>query len=66
MTDFIRDVKYKHEGKDTYYFEPTHLQYIPLHKELLDIIQVQVTEATGDLTTFGHDVTTVTFHFKKV
>ena len=40
ITDFIREVNYKREGKGSYYFEPTHLQYIPLRKELLDIIQV--------------------------
>ena len=66
VTDFIREVNYKREGKGTYYFEPTHLQYIPLRKELLDIIQVQVAKSTSDLTTFGQGVTTVTFHFKKI
>jgi len=29
------------------------LQYIPLCKETLDIIQVQIAEAAGTLTTFG-------------
>ena len=57
VTDFIREVDYKRE--------PGHLQYIPLRKELLDIIEVQVSEATGSLVTFGQGVTTVTFHFKK-
>ena len=66
MTDFIREVNYVREGKGGYYFEPEHLQYIPLRKELLDIIQVQVAESTGTLTTFGRGVTTVTFHFKQV
>lgn len=66
MTDFIREVNYKREGKGTYYFEPTHMQYISLRKETLDILQVQVAEATGALTVFGDGVTTVTFHFKKV
>ena len=66
ITDFIREVNYKREGKGSYYFEPTHLQYILLRKQLLDIIQVQITEATGALTTFGRGITTVTFHFKRV
>ena len=64
ITDFIREVNYKREGKGSYYFEPTQLQYISLLKQLLDIIQVQVAEGTGALTTFGRGITTVTFHFK--
>ena len=66
MRDFIREVNYKREGKGTHCFEPIYMQYIPLHKELLDIIQVQVAEASGTLTEFGDGVTTVTFHFKKI
>ena len=66
ITDFIREVNYKREGKGSYYFEPTHLQHIPLRKQLLDILQVQVAESTGNMTTFGRGITTVTFHFKKV
>ena len=66
ITDFIREVNYQREGKGRYYFEPEHLQYIPLRKELLDIIQVQVAESSGALTTFGRGVPTVTFHFKQV
>ena len=64
ITDFIREVNYEREGKGSYYFEPTHLHYIPLRKETLDIIQVQVAEASGDLVNFGQGVTTVTFHCK--
>ena len=66
ITDFIREVNYKREGKGSYYFEPTQLQYISLRKQLLDIIEVQVEEGTGALTTFGRGITTVTFHFKRV
>ena len=64
ITDFIREVNYKREGKGSYYFEPTQLQYISLRKQLLDIIQVQVPEGTGHLVQFGNGVTTATFHFK--
>ena len=66
VTGFIRKVNYKREVKDTYYFEPAHLQYISLRKELLDIIQVQVKESTGSLVNFGRGVTRVTFHLKKI
>ena len=42
-------MNYQREGRGSYYFEPTNLQYIPVRKQLLEIIQVQVAEATGDL-----------------
>ena len=51
ITDFIREVNNKREGKGSYYFEPEHLQYKPLRKHLLDIIHVQIAEGTGALTT---------------
>ena len=59
-------MKYKRQGRGSCYFEPEHLQYKPLRKHLLDIIQVQVAEGTGALSTFGRGITTVTFHFKQV
>ena len=30
VTDLLREVKYKREGKGTVYFEPLHIQYLPL------------------------------------
>ena len=46
VTDLLWEVDYRREGKGSYYFESTHLQYIPLRK---DIIEVQVAETTGEL-----------------
>jgi hypothetical protein len=59
-------VEYKKEGKGTHYFEPAHLQYIPLRKDLLDIIEIQVAESSGGLANFGEGVSTVAFHLKRV
>lgn len=64
VTDFIREVNYERKGNGSYYFEPTHMHYIPLRKALLDIIQIQVAEGSGSLVQFGQGVTTVTYHFK--
>ena len=64
ITDFIREVNYKREGKGSYYFELTNLHYRPLRKEVLDILQVHLGETTGELVNFGRGVTTVTFHLK--
>ena len=60
VTDLLREVNYKPEGKGSQYFEPLHIQYIPLSKEVLDIIEVQVAETTGPLVKFGEGNTIVT------
>ena len=64
ITDFICAIDFRHKGRGSYFYEPTHLHYIPLRKETLDILQVQIAETTGELVNFGQGVTTVTFHFK--
>ena len=64
ITDFICVIDFRREGKGSYFYEPTHLHYIPLRKEVLDILQVQIAETTGELVNFGQGVTAVTLHFK--
>ena len=65
VTDLLREVNYEREGKGSQYFEPLHIQYIPVRKDTIDIIETQVSETTGDLTKFGPGNTIVTLHFKK-
>ena len=65
VTDLLREVSYKREGKGFQYFEPLHIQYIPVHKDTIDIIETQVAETTGALTQNGPGNTIVTLHFKK-
>ena len=65
VTDLLREVNYKREGKGSQYFEPTHIQYIPVRKDVIDIIETQVAETTGELTRFGEGNTIVTLQFKK-
>ena len=65
VTDLLREVNYKREGKGSQYFEPLHIQYIDVRKEMLDIVEVQVSETTGELVKFGAGNTIATLHFKK-
>ena len=49
-------------------FEPLHIQYLPLRNEVVEIIQIQVTETSGTedaLVQFGKGNTLVTLHFQK-
>ena len=65
VTDLLREVNYKREGKGSQYFEPLHIQYIPVRKDTIDIIETQVAETAGALTQFGPGNTIVTLHFKR-
>ena len=67
-TDLLREIQYKRQGRGTMYFEPLHIQYLPLRNEVVEIIQIQVAETFGtggDLVKFGEGNTIVTLHFKK-
>ena len=65
VTDLLREVMYQRKGRGSVYFEPTHIQYIPLRKDVVDIVEINVAETNGDLTKFGPGNTIVTMHFKK-
>jgi len=65
VTDLLREFKYEREGRGTIYFEPLHLQYIPLRNEVIEIIQTQLAETNGELVKLGEGNTIVTLHFKK-
>ena len=65
VTNLLREVNYRRKEEGVQYFEPLHIQYIPLRKQVLDIIETQVAETTGDLARFGEGNTIVTLHFKR-
>ena len=68
VTELLREIQYKREGRGTMYFEPLHIQYLPLRNEVVEIIQIQVAETIGtggDLVKFGKGHTIVTLYFKK-
>ena len=65
VTDLLREVNFIRRGFGIQYFEPLHIQYIPVRKDLIDIIETQVAETTGELLDFGEGNTIVTLHFKQ-
>ena len=65
VTDLLREVNFIRRGAGIQYFEPLHIQYIPVRKDLIDIIETQVAETTGELVDFGEGNTIVTLHFKQ-
>ena len=68
MTDLLREIKYHREGRGTVYFEPLHIQYLPVRNQVLEIVELQIAETVGsgeDLVKFGPGHSIVTLHFKK-
>ena len=65
VTDLIREINFVRKGVGSWCFELLHVQYIPVRKDTIDIIETQVAETTGELTKFGPGNTIVTLHFKK-
>ena len=65
VTDLQREVNFRRKEEGVLYFEPLHIQYIPLHKQVLDIIETQLAETTGDLARLDEGNTIVTLHFKR-
>ena len=68
ITDLLREIKFKREGRGVVYFEPLHIQYLPVHYEVIEFIEVQVAKtsgAGGDLVKFVEGNTILTLHFKK-
>ena len=65
VTDLLREVNFIRRGAGVQYFEPLHIQYIPVRKDLIDIIETQVAETTSELVDFGEGNTIVILHFKQ-
>lgn len=65
VTDLLREVNYCRKGEGRQYFEPLRIQYIPLLKDVLNIIETEVSETTGELTSFGKENTVMTLYLKR-
>ena len=68
MTDLLREIKYHREARGSMYFEPLHVQYLPVRNQVMEIIEIQIAETIGageDLVQFGPGHSIVTLHFKR-
>lgn len=69
IIDLIREVQYHREDRGTVYFEPVHMQYLPVRSNRMDTIEVQIAETDGTLVQFNtrnNIPCIVTFHFKNI
>lgn len=65
VTDLLREIHFRREGKGLVYFEPLHIQYISVRNHMIDIIESQVSEVDGQLADFSEGRTVLTLHFKR-
>lgn len=65
VTDLLREIQYIRRGRGTTYFEPLHVQYLPIRNEVFDVLETQISETDGQLVRFGQGQTIVTLHFKR-
>ena len=67
ITDLLREVQYVHRNRGTLYFEPIHLQYLPVRSQVVETIEVQIAEADGRLVQFtSHQPSAITLKFKNM
>ena len=67
VKDLFREIRYKREGRAAIYFEPVHIQYIPVRNNIVETIETEIAESeTGALVKFGKGEGILTLHFKKV
>ena len=64
VTDLLREVKYQRTEAGMNYFEPLHIQYLPVRGNIIDTITVEVSDHKGELVKFGGD-SIVTLYFKR-
>ena len=61
VTDMIREIPSTTEER---YLQPSYIQYLPVQSDVIEIIELQVSENDGKLVEFSSGVTRVTLHFK--
>ena len=65
ITDLLREIQYERQGRGTVYVEPQHLQYRPIRRNVIETIQVQISETNGQLVQFtSPQPCTITLVFK--
>ena len=65
MTDMIKEVVYTNEFSGRSQFEPRHLHFLPIRKNVFDVVEVAVTEADGKLAELKGGSTVLTLLFER-
>ena len=65
ITDLLREVNYVRKGRGTVYVEPEHLQFHAIRRNVIETIEVQISETNGQLVQFtSRQPSAITLVFK--
>ena len=65
ITDLLREVNYIRKGRGTVYVEPEHLQFHDIRRNVIETIEVQISETNGKLVQFtSRQPSAITLVFK--
>ena len=64
-TDLLREVSFTNNEKGKYLFEPLHLQYLPIRKNVFDSVEVGISETDGSQVNFKDGQTILTINFRR-
>lgn len=64
-TDLLREVTLTSSVKGRRMYEPMHLQYVPIRKNVIDTVEVGISETDGTQTQFNGGETILTANFRK-
>ena len=62
----VQEVAHKGDGSGSLYFKPLHVQWMPVRRPYLDVIEVQLAESNEALVKVGPGKTIVTYQFRRV
>lgn len=64
-TDLLREVTINTSFKGRRQYEPMHLQYLPIRKNIFDTVEVGISEIDGSQTQLNGDETILTVKFRR-
>lgn len=63
--DLLREVRMDEDKEGQQYYEPRHLEYIPVRRQAFEVLDIHIDDLNGGTINFGTGVTSVTLHFRR-
>ena len=63
--DLLREVRMDEDKEGQQYYEPRHLEYIPVRRQSFEVMDIHIDDLNGGTINFGTGVTSVTLLFRR-
>lgn len=63
--NLLRGVRMDENKDEQQYYEPQHLEYIPVRCQAFELMEIHIDDLNGGTINFGTGVTSVTLHFRR-